>query len=170
MNGLARSQLRLIWIALVLVLSVGGLLAFRSAHQTRALIDQRLLELDAAYRELENAERLSAAVKELDEMTIDERTATRLEILRHLGLEQNNYRVEIASRQAQQVGSNALYLRNLKVTAALPYPAGMGLVDRLHNTRKMVLSSVTLEPDTETPGYVRFIIEGPIYGLEKSPR
>lgn len=175
MNGIKRNTLRLVWVLLSLGLIVSGIFGFRAASAKRLQIDQANLDLDAAYRELENAQRLSAAMTELDNHTLNENTSTRLEILRHLGLEQSDYEVDIQSRQDEQIGEGTMYVRTLGITAVGTYPAMLALLDRLHNTGKFVLTRIYFENaatdeqnGVKLPvGTVKMTLDGNIYALKK---
>jgi len=141
---------------------------YHMGQNTRAEIDQANLSLQAAYQELENVQRLSVATAELDKLTLNEKVTTRLEILRHLGFEQSNYKVDISSRQNQQVGATTLYLRTLTVTLSLPYAMALAVIDQIHNARKMVLGRITLKPSATDASLVETTLVGTIYGLEKN--
>lgn len=167
MGSIGRTSLHRLWVLASLFLIVITGICANSANKTRTRIDQAVLDLDAATRELENAQRLSASLAELDAQTMDETTATRLEVLRHLGLEQTDYSVEINSRQEQQVGANALYLRNVVISLDMSYPALLAFIDRFHNNGKLVISSLTLTPSTAQGNLVHLSMAGTLYGIEK---
>ena len=165
---LGRKSLARIWLGVSVSLIALAAVCANSANGTRTRIDQAVLDLDAAMRELENAQRLSASLAELDAQTIDETMATRLEILRHLGLEQTTYAVDINSRQEQQVGANTLYLRNVTINLDMPYPSVLSFVDKFHNNGRLVLGSLSLTPSTEEGNnLVHLTMSGTLYGIDK---
>jgi hypothetical protein len=166
---MTRGQVRTLWIAILLLLAVATTVSYQFIRGVRAQIGQKQTELAASRQELDNVSRLSAALAVLDRLTIDEGTATRLEILRHLGLEQTDYDVDIGSRQQKQVGGVNLAYHTIKVTAQLPYIAALTVADQLYNTGKIVVTGLTLNtPDPNHPeADVRLELQGTLYGLEK---
>lgn len=166
-KGITRSSFRNITLMMTVGLLLSAMLVFRWASQAGQDIENRMFELANLQQELQNAARLSAALSDLDQLTIDEQTATRLNILRHLGLEQTNYNFNISSKQIRTVGDSNLFLRDVVLTASLPYSAALALADRLHNTKKIVINSLQLRPSSLPGDNVEIVLSGTIYGLEK---
>jgi hypothetical protein len=121
-------------------------------------------------QEFENANRLNIALNELDGLTVNEQTATQLDILRHLGLEQSELEFRMESREVRSVGNTGLYVHNVRLGGSLPYPAALYLADRLQNTKKIMISSIVLTPVNDGPNRVAFTLTGRIYGLDKNDR
>lgn len=166
-SGITRRSFRNMSLLLIVLLLSLMLLVFNWSESENEDITQKTYQLNDLSSELENAARRSAALDELDKLTIDEKTATRLDILRHLGLEQTNYNFIVNSRQEKPVADAQLYMRTVQMEAMLPYAQALALVDRLHETRKIVMTRIQLQRSAEPGDMVVLRLEGTIYGLEK---
>jgi hypothetical protein len=166
-QGLSRASYRNIWLLLLLMLLGLALMVFNMGRGARQEIDTKTMQLNNLTRELDNASRRSTALTELDKLTINEKTATRLDILRHLGLEQTDYAFAVNAHQDRIIGDTTLYLRSVKLEAQLSYDDAMNLLDRLQDTRKIVLSKITIGRSSDVGDKVSLSIEGTIYGLDK---
>jgi hypothetical protein len=165
--GITRSSFRNMSLLLIALLLSLMMLIFNWAQGEAESITQKTYQLTDLSNELENAARRSAALDELDKLTIDEKTATRLDILRHLGLEQTNYTFSVNARNDRTIADANLYTRMVQMEAQLPYGDALDLIDRLHETRKIVITRIQLERSTQTGDKVMLSLEGTIYGLEK---
>ncbi|NBX85808.1 MAG: hypothetical protein EBQ80_00960 [Proteobacteria bacterium] len=153
-------------VTLVFLLAITVFVFYRGQHESTEIIN-RQNELVRLKQELENAARLSAALIQLDQLTINEQTATQLDILRHLGLEQSDINFTIESREIRTVGSANLYVRTVRIESALPYPASLYLLDKLNNTKKIVINQLDMNPTQEVGDKVRMELRGKVYGLDK---
>lgn len=163
-----RTTFRNIWLLLMLVMVGLSFLVFRQGQTEQDNIANYTFQLNALKAELENAAKRAVALEELDKLTINEKTATRLDILRHLGLEQSGYDFQVNARQVKVVGESNLDLRVVQLQANMSYDDSMNLMDRLHETKKIVISKIELRKSSESGDKVYLILEGTIYGLEKN--
>lgn len=152
--------------ALAFLLVLSGFIFTRGQKAEQDIIDKQN-HLTKLKQELENAARLSAALTELDALTINEQTATQLDILRHLGLEQTDITFNVESREVRAVGDSTLYVRSVRVEGPLPYASALYLADRLHNTKKIVITQLQLEQASGKKERVRMRLIGKVYGLDK---
>lgn len=142
---------------------------FRMSQDIQVEITERENDITRLNQELENAQSLNVALTELDNLTITEQTATQLDILRHLGLEQTEIGFQMESRDVQNLGTTSLYTHNVRITGIEPYDQALALCDRLQNTKKIVLTSVEINvPSVQASANVNFSIAGKIYGLDKT--
>jgi len=153
-------------IMLLLCLGVATYIFFLGQEEEQEIID-RQNTVTRLTQELENAARLSAALTELDQLTINEKTATQLDILRHLGLEQTDINFAIESREVRTIGDTNLYVRTIRLESTLDYPAALYLADRLHNTKKLILSEINLNPSVNKRNKINLMLKGKVYGLDK---
>ena len=167
-QGLQRSSFRNIWI-LSMVLIVGiAFFVYQQAIAQRDMIADSQMQLSDLNAELDNASRRAQALDKLDKLTIDERTATRLDILRHLGLEQTDYGFTVNTKIGRQIGDATLYLRNITLDVDLPYAQALELADKLYAMKKIVVGRMSLQVSQYTGDKVHLTLEGTIYGLEKN--
>jgi hypothetical protein len=163
-----RRSVLTLWAVLLVMLLIGTLVVFKFSSSEKTVIQQRQSDLAASRQELENVSRLSTALKKLDQLTIDENTATRLEILRHLQMENNDYNIIIGSRSPHVVGSVSLTQRQITIIADLSYADAMALADRVYNQGRMNVTGVTLSNAPDASGAeVEVKIDGMLYGLDK---
>lgn len=167
--GVTRSTLHLLWFISLLIISGLSYYLFSLVRQTQAEIETQQLVLDDKIRELVNVQRLSASLAQLDNLTIDQKTATRLTMLRHTGLEKSVYKVEIGNMTEESVGNENVFVHDIRITAEkIPYSEALDLVDTLHNGDKVQLRDIKLESVTAEPGLLSITIQGEVYGLQKS--
>jgi hypothetical protein len=119
-------------------------------------------------QELENARNLNVALTELDNLTITEQTATQLDILRHLGLEQSDLDFTLESRDTENVGGTSLFAHTVKIGGKMNYESALALVDRLQNTKKIVIGKIEIQGPTTADPNITLDVTGRIYGLEKT--
>ena len=86
-----RTAFRNSMILLSLLLAGLSLFFYYQGKATQEKIVAQNYTIISLQQELENVARLSASLTELDQMTMDEKTATQLNLLRHLNIEQSNY-------------------------------------------------------------------------------
>lgn len=158
--------------ALFMMMAISTFIFTRGQNAEQEILNEKN-QLTKLKQELENAARLSAALTELDQLTINEQTATQLDILRHLGLEQTDITFNVESREVRAVGDTNLYVRTVRVEGSLPYPSALYLADRLHNTKKIVMTSLQIEQaqsrQATKKDLVRLRLLGKVYGLDKKP-
>lgn len=166
-----RTQFRNVWLMVIAALLVGAWYMFQQAEDERLRIVRAQNRLKALKQERINAQNLSSALAELDQLTLDEATATRLEILRHLGLETTTYDFSIRGRETRQIRGTSVQIRRVQLRADLPYAQALRLVDELHANRKILLQTVSLEESKGrkifTPDQITLKVEGLLYGLDK---
>lgn len=164
-----RSTYRNVMIATLLACFGLAYYLFVTSQDFQLQIQQANNDLIRLNQELENMRNLNVALTELDNLTITEQTATQLDILRHLGLDKSDYNFQLEARDVQNIGGTSLYIHTVQVSAQLPYAEALGLCDRLQNTKKIVMSEITLDapPPSATDNNVGLIIRGNIYGLDK---
>jgi hypothetical protein len=150
--------------ALVILAGLFYLQSQKSLEAAKVLGQER----DGLQRELANVSRRAATLTELNQLTIDERTATQLNILRHLGLAKMDIDFRLSARDTRQMGVDNLYVRTANIQTQVPYAEALKLLDMLHANRKMVLTEITLlagRPEKDDDVTLR--VNGRIYGLEK---
>lgn len=169
MKGMKRSSFRNVMLVVLLALIGGAVFLFFRCQGLEDQIIARQGNLIRLKQELENASRLNIALTELDQLTINEQTATQLDILRHLGLQQSKLDFAIQSRDVRNIGGTSLYVYGVQVSGPIAYPAALTLCDRLQSTNKIHIESIQLQPDGQRrKNMVNFTLTGNIYGLVKN--
>ncbi len=169
-----RTHFRNLWLLTLLVLVGSTWLMFRKAEEIKTEFSRAEKTLTSLKHEKRNAEKLAASLKELDNLTVDERATTRLDILRHLGMQKQEYDFKVSSRQAEKVGTSKLYVRLFELAANLRYAKALQLADDLHANKKVVLHKYEMSPVASIKGkygdWVSIKIKGSLYGLEKKDK
>ena len=163
-----RTTFRNIMILVSVLLAGSSLFFYYRGKGTKAEIEMLTYSLIALQQELENVARLSASLTELDQMTIDEKTATQLNLLRHLNIEQDSFLFSVLTRQSQTVGETQLYARGIDLQTTLSYPDTLKLMDDLYNTKKLQITAIEMEPEYPVTGRVQMKLSGFVYGLDKN--
>ena len=164
---MSRTTFRNLWILIVLVLLVASVIIFRQSQDYQKKIDRANSTHKKLTRELRSGAQLSAALANLNNLTIDENKATRLDILRHLGLEKKDLKFQISSKAEQTIGYTKLYIRQFRLSGDIPYRDVLEQIDSLHATNKVAIGIVTLEGGKEYGDVTKFEIRGKLYGLDK---
>ncbi len=164
-----RSTYRNIMIAVLLICFGVAYYLFTTSQTYQVQIQQRTNEIIRLNQEFENAQNLNVALTELDNLTITEQTATQLDILRHLGLENSELTFQLEARDVQAIGPSSLYVHTVAISGNMPYAEALALCDRLQNTKKIVITAIEVRgpPSGTTQDTVDLRVVGLIYGLEK---
>lgn len=163
-----RSTYRNMMLILLVVCFGIAFYVFRWSQDFQLQIAERRNDITRLNQELENARSLDVALTELDNLTITEQTATQLDILRHLGLEQSELNFQMESRDVQAVAATNLYIHNVRISGAMSYEAALALSDRLQNTKKIVLTSIEILAPAADTSDITLNVSGRIYGLDKT--
>ena len=169
--SLTRANFRNLWLLVSVLLIGGGWFMFQKAQERAQDVDRVIRTINQLRIEKNNQQALANALQKLDSLTLDERNATRLDILRHLDLQATGYKFRLQDRQGEEEGGITLYTRKFTLNTTLPYSQALNLADKLHNNPKVVLdtyklSRVTLLDDIYGDA-VQLELHGTLYGLEK---
>jgi hypothetical protein len=162
-----RGYRNLMFFCLIFQLTLAGII-FSKAQDLETEISNAENNLVAVQQERDNMARLSAALAELDQLTINETDLTQLDILKYLDLAQTNITVTMKGAEEQQLGGGSLKVRTIGLDGTMPYPAAMNFIDRFHNNRKLIIRSITMKVDDKDRQNIAFSVEGTLYGLTKA--
>lgn len=163
-----RSLFRNLWIIFIIAMIGTGYFIFRKAEHQKEILGRVQSRLEQQRRELRNIRNLSASLAELDSLTIDEKTATQLEVLRHLDLEQGKYDFNLRGKQTKKAGGTDVYLRDFILKYTAPYPEALAFVDAFHNNKKVVLTDFKMRQGSGYEYSTEIEFQGRLYGLEKN--
>ena len=136
----------------------------KDIQQTNSVLNKKLNRLKA---ELKRGAHVSGEAALLDKKTINEKQATTLDILRHLGLEESALVYKTRSKISRQVSGITLYTRSFVLEGQVSYREALEQIDSLHGTEKVVIDKVVLVPGEGFGDIVKVSIEGTLYGLDK---
>lgn len=163
-----RSTFRNVMLAMLVACFGLSYYLFTLTQEWQMRIVERESDIVRLNQELENAQNLNVALTELDSLTITEQTATQLDILRHLGLEQSELNFSLEARDVQQVGGTSLYAHRVRINGPMSYESALALADRLQNTKKIVLDAIEIQAPPQGSMDVTMNLVGRIYGLDKA--
>ena len=168
---MTRNLFRNLWLLVTAILLASTWFMFRNGQEATQQADQAQFTINQLQMERNSQQRLATQLDELDNLTIDERNATRLDILRHLDLEATGYKFKLEQPQADDIGGTSLFIRQFELETLLPYAQALALADKLHNNPKVVIDTYSLIRVTlADPVYgehVKIQINGSLYGLQK---
>lgn len=162
-----RSSFRNVWLFSLIGMILATILIYRQGLIVKDSIASNQVQLNSLQRELDNVARRAQSLDQLDQLTMDERNATRLDILRHLGIEKTDYKMDVNVRQERPIGDAILYLRNITLSVDMPYAQALLFADTLYAQQKMNLTRLALNPSAEFGDFVRMEVVGTIFGLDK---
>lgn len=162
-----RGYRNLMFFCLIIQLILASVI-FSRAQGLETEISAAEGNLVSVQQERDNIARLSAALTELDQLTINETNLTQLDILKYLELAQTDIKVIMKGAEEKQFGTGSLKVRTIELEGAMPYPAAMNFIDRFHNNRKLIIRSVVMKVDEKDRQNIGFTVEGTLYGLNKA--
>jgi hypothetical protein len=161
------SLLNICILVLVICAAVAGLLWWQIGKAEEQLVNLRST-LSQKQAEFANLNDMTTAQEKLDVLTLDERTSTQLDILKHLGLEQVDLNFTVNSRETRTVGDTNLIVRTVNLDVTQSYPEVQALIDQLYANGKLQIRGLELTPsEEEMPDPVTLRMEGMLYSLEK---
>ena len=164
---MTRTGTRRTWLIIIITLLLSAYYLLGIAQDTQIDISSAESRKNQLQREVRAGNLFSAALADLDNFTINENNATTLDILRHLGLEESSINYQTRSRSIRPVGSTDLYVRRFTLDGSMSFAAAMDQIDWLHNTNKVVINSVEMEPGDGFGDVISFEMEGTLYGIRK---
>jgi len=164
---MTRSGSRRFWLFIIVVLLGSAFYTVRKAQDLQVDIAMAEGKRQQLNRDLRAGNLFSAALADLDNFTINEKKATTLDILRHLNLEESTMKYETRAKSVRPVGGVNLYIRKFNLTGQMSYAEALNQVDWLHNTNKVVIDRVKVEPGRGFGDLTDIQIEGTLYGLDK---
>lgn len=165
---MSRRGYRNVMLLCLIIQLIFASLIFSRAQDVELEISAAEAALISAKQEQENIARLSAALAELDRLTINENNLTQLDILKYLELAQADVKVSMRGAEEKQFGNGSLKIRTIGLEGAMPYPSAMNFIDRFHNNRKLIIRSVSMKVDEKDRQNIGFTVEGTLYGLKKT--
>ena len=167
-----RTHFRNLWLLVIIALLGASWFIFNKAESTKVEIEQKKRTVNKLQKQKNSAQQLAENLRELDKLTLDEEKTTRLDILRHLDLQMQEYDFIVQSARGEQVSGNMLYIRQFELRAILPYHKALMLADTLHANKKVALYRFVLEPYSSSGqvrygDWMRIKINGSLYGLDK---
>ncbi len=165
---MTRTTSKRIWLFIIFALLVTAFFSFKKAQDMQTELAQKDSKRQILSSKLRNSNKINVDVAELDNFTINERTATVLEILRHLELEDSTMKYQTRSKTNRRIGAATVYTRRFSLEGIMSYQDALNQVDWLHNTNKVVINKIQMEPGEGFGNIVNLYVEGTLYGLDKS--
>lgn len=163
-----RSNLKTVSLLVTSLCFLGATICYYQSNTKLAEVNVLQGEKMRLEDELRNVNRLSLQLDDLDTRTLDERVATQLDILRHLGLAQMDLSFRIDGRETRTIAGTSVYVRGTTIENVMPYSAALKLLDMLQANRKMVINGVEVTAgNTQIPDSVTLRVNGQIFGLDK---
>ena len=164
---MTRTGNRRFWLLIIIGLIITAYYVLGTAQDTQVDISSAESKKNQLQRDLRAGNLFSAALADLDSFTINENNATTLDILRHLGLEESVVNYKTMSRSIRPIAGTDLFVRRFNLSGEMTFAEAMSQIDWLHNTNKVVINTVELEPGEGFGDIVSFNLEGTLYGIRK---
>jgi hypothetical protein len=163
-----RSTSRNITGLMLFCMVVSSGLLWLQVQKQQAKVEVLQGNLTTRQNELANLNFLVAAQDKLDELTMDERRSTQLDVLKYLGLEKIKLDFRLDGRESRSIGDTALVVRTVTVQAKKSYQETMELVDRLFASGKFNIVNLTLRKgDENIPESTSLLLQGRLFSLNK---
>lgn len=164
---MTRTSFRRVWVVGIFLLLSAAVYMYRAGEDYQKEISQASTKREQLIRDLRASNQLSAALVDLDNFTIDEQGITRLDLLKHLNLQESSLQFKPGRRSEKKIGTTTLYMREFTLSGTLPYAAALEQLDALYNTKKVVLDRMELAAGRGFGDAIEFDVTGTLYGLEK---
>jgi len=165
---MTRSNFKKIWLLAVGVFLCISIYMYQQGENYQAKVMRESSKKSQLKSALRVGNKLSADLVKLNSFTINEKGATKLDVLRYLGLETTSMLVEISGKNPQKSGKVILYQRDFAMDGMLPYADVLDQIDTIHNTKKVIITDISLkEAKKHTGDFIDFSIKGVMYGLDK---
>lgn len=166
--NMTRSNFKKIWLLAVGVFLCISIYMYQQGENYQAKVMRESSKKSQLKSTLRVGNKLSADLVKLNSFTINEKGATKLDVLRYLGLETTDLNVEISGKSAKKGGKITLYEREFTMTGMLPYADVLDQIDTIHNTKKVIITEISLSEAKKSIGdFVSFDVKGVMYGLDK---
>lgn len=162
-----RTTFRNLWIVGMITLLGSAYYVFKKSSEFQTLIEIAKSRKERLVRDLKAGNQLSAALADLDALTINEKKATRLDILRHLDLEKSELYFQTGTKTQRRFGPVTLYKRNFTFSGELPYAEALAEMDAMQATNKVAIQSFRVKKGDGLGDKVQFTLKGVLYGLDK---
>lgn len=164
---MTRTKFRQFWIVVVGVMLMVASYAHNHSKDIAVSIDRANKTRDKLDIEFRTGNQMTSALVELDGVTIDENEATRLEILRYLGIESSDLVLQTQAPIIRKMVGTDLYVRRFTIKGMKPYAEALDQIDLFYNLKKVTVYSVQLDQVKGYDDNVSFELKGAIYGLQK---
>ncbi len=162
-----RTTFKYLWLATVFFLLISSFFVYRQSLSMQSDIDRASMRLEQLKRDLRASEQLSIDLAALDDLTMNEKNATKLDVLRHLGLAESNYKYNGGSRSERRLGNTRLYIRRFTLQGEDTYEQVINQLNVLNDNQKVSLHGFTLAPGKGYGDTVAFSAEARFYALDK---
>ena len=125
--------------------------------------------VDKLVAERRSWSQMTAFLADLDSRTIDQKSSTRLDLLRYLGLEESRLKIEFGNPSTKRIGNAELTVRRLDIEGQMLYEDALNQLDYFYNTKKIAIKSVELRSigAVNYDSTIRFFLKGEIYAIHK---
>ena len=166
---MTRSGFRRLWLITTSIMLGAAMYAHGEYETLVGKVGLNQKAVDRLIAERRSGSQITASLSDLDSRTIDENYATKLDLLRYLGLEESRINITFNRPATRRVGGVELTSRSVTVSGAMPYEEALNQLDYFYNTKKMAIKSLTLtHPGKQVYGdIINFNMIGEIYGLPK---
>ena len=166
---MTRQLFRNVSLLIMAVLLITVWLLWGQVQQAQSTVQSTEDAVTSLQRELRASSKRAEALAEVDRLTIDENNATRLDVLRHLGLEESALEFTLNARTERPIGTTTLFVRNFSVVGAgLAYHEALELVNYFNASQKVAVQQVILTPGDGYGDSVNLQVSGVLYGLAKA--
>ena len=167
---MTRIAFRRFWMVVILVLGVSSYLVYGESQQTRADIDREVRNRQRMQVELNSGSLVAKALEEFDGLVMNEHESTMLSVLRYLGYEQSPFEVRVSGPSKVTFAGTKIFSRKVTVKGEVPYRVALSEIDRIYNSKKIVIHDVSLKPGSDYGDSVSFEVSGIFYGIDKGGR
>ncbi|MFT7144186.1 MAG: hypothetical protein ACI9TY_000410 [Alphaproteobacteria bacterium] len=165
---MTRSKFRKLWLISLSIMMAATMYSHNKYEDVTQLIDRKIRHVEKLTIERRSGGQVTSALADLDSRTINEKSSTRLDILRYLGLAESHLDIVIGNSFDKKIGRTPLVTRSINVYGKLPYAEALNQLDYFHNTKKVSITFSSISPSTGAYGdIVIFSLGGTIYGLSK---
>ena len=164
---MSRTKFRQTWMAIMAIMLLATSYAYNKYQSMQLMVNRANSELTRLQNEKSTGDKMTAALVDLNTHTLDEAKATKLEIMRYLGIEQTDFTLVEKVPVRKNVGGSEVTVRLFDLDGVSSYSDVLRRLDLFHEIKKVSVHRIEITPTTHYGDLVNFKMEGAIYGLQK---
>ncbi len=165
---MTRSGFRRLWILVLVVLMGASYLIYNKTSDKQLQINSQLQTKKLLILQRESIQSMAEKLRYIDELTLHEQDATRLDILKFLSLEEDrSFEFVPGTKIYLPVGSVQIYERGFDLKGTMPYKQMQKKLDELYENERIVLKDIEIEHVDEPGSLVRVKVAAKMFALDK---
>lgn len=165
---MTRSGFRRLWLLVLIALLGASYMVYKKTTDKQLQIDNQMRTKDRLVLERESSRALADKLNKIDALTLHEGSATRLDILKFLVIEEDrDIKFSPGMKISRSFDGAEVFERSFTLEAEMPYTAALSRIDGFYSDERITIDSVVLRHVKKPGDMVSFTLEGRMFALDK---